>query len=140
MLRRTRVAAVATVAAAALLVLSACGSSEPAESKGNDEETSLQTLTDGKLTIGTGEPAYSPWVEDDKPESGKGFEAAVAYAVADKLGFAKDDVVWVRTPFDTVISPGPKDFDFNIQQFAITDERKKAVDFSSPYYAHRARP
>ncbi len=132
---RTRVAAVATVAAAALLALSACGSSEPAKSKGSDKEASLQTLTDGKLTIGTGQPAYSPWVEDDKPESGKGFEAAVAYAVADKLGFAKDDVVWVRTQFDTVISPGPKDFDFNIQQFAITDERKKAVDFSSPYYA-----
>ena len=131
MLRRTHVAA---IAAAALLVLSACGDDEPTPSADKDEETSLQTLTDGKLTIGTGEPAYSPWVENDKPESGEGFEAAVAYAVADELGFAKDDVVWVRTPFDTVISPGPKDFDFNIQQFAITDERKQAVDFSSPYY------
>ncbi len=124
----------ATIAAAALFVLSACGESDTPASTDKDEETSLQTLTDGKLTIGTGEPAYSPWVEDDKPESGEGFEAAVAYAVADELGFAKDDVVWVRTPFDTVISPGPKDFDFNIQQFAITDERKQAVDFSSPYY------
>jgi polar amino acid transport system substrate-binding protein len=134
MSRRTRVAAFATVAAAALFVLSACGDSEPTKSAGSDEKTSLQTLADGKLTIGTAQPAYSPWVEDDKPESGKGFESAVAYAVADKLGFAKDDVVWVRTPFDTVIAPGPKDFDFNIQQFSITDARKKAVDFSSPYY------
>ena len=134
---RRRVVAVAA-AVAALFVLTACGddseSSDSTGSSGTEEETSLQTLTDGKLTIGTGQPAYSPWVEDDKPESGKGFEAAVAYAVADKLGFAKDDVVWVRTPFDTVIAPGPKDFDFNIQQFAITDERKKAVDFSSAYY------
>lgn len=119
---------------AALIVLSACGGSDSTQPASKEAETSLQTLTDGKLTIGTAQPAYSPWVEDDKPESGKGFESAVAYAVADKLGFAKDAVVWVRTPFDTVISPGPKDFDFDVQQFSITDQRKKAVDFSSPYY------
>jgi polar amino acid transport system substrate-binding protein len=135
MLRRSRVAVIATAAAAALLVLAACGDSDSTKPAGKGKEsTSLQTLTSGKLTIGTGQPAYSPWVEDDKPESGKGFESAVAYAVADKLGFTKDDVVWVRTPFDTVISPGPKDFDFNIQQFSISDKRKKAVDCSSPYY------
>lgn len=72
---------------------------------------------------------------DDDPTSGEGFEAAVAYAVADKLGFAKDDVEWVRTSFDAAIAPGPKDFDFNLQQYTITDERKQAVDFSSPYYS-----
>ena len=71
---------------------------------------------------------------NDKPESGEGYEAAVAYAVADKLGFKKSDVVWTRTAFDTAIAPGAKDWDFNIQQFGITDERKKAVDFSSSYY------
>ena len=92
------------------------------------------TVTPGKLTIATGKPAYSPWVEDDKPESGKGFEAAVAYAVADKLGFTKDEVVWKRTTFDGAVAPGPKDWDLNLQQFSITDKRKKAVDFSSPYY------
>ncbi|CAN5224188.1 ABC transporter substrate-binding protein [soil metagenome] len=91
-------------------------------------------VTDGKLTIGTGEPAYYPWVIDDAPESGEGFESAIAYAVADELGFAKEDVVWVRTTFDEAIAPGPKDFDFNLQQFSITDERKQNVDFSSPYY------
>lgn len=96
---------------------------------------SLQTLTTGKLTIATGEPAYYPWVIDDKPESGEGFEAAVAYAVAEKLGFAKEDVTWVRTTFDGAITPGAKTFDFNLQQFSITDERKAAVDFSSPYYS-----
>ena len=134
MVRRSRIAAVIT-AVAVLLALSSCGDSNTSKgSTATKTGSALQTLKDGKLTIGTGQPAYSPWVEDNKPESGKGFEAAVAYAVADKLGFAKSDVVWVRTPFDTVISPGPKDFDFNIQQFSITDKRKKAVDFSSPYY------
>jgi len=91
-------------------------------------------VTDGKLTVGTGEPAYYPWVIDDAPESGEGFEAAIAYAVAEELGFAKDDVVWVRTTFDQAIAPGAKDFDVNLQQFSITDERKQSVDFSSPYY------
>ena len=71
---------------------------------------------------------------DDKPESGKGFEAAVAYAVAAKLGFKASDVVWVRTSFDQAIAPGPKNFDFNLQQFSITAERAKNVDFSTPYY------
>jgi polar amino acid transport system substrate-binding protein len=92
------------------------------------------TVKPGTLTIATGKPAYSPWVIDDKPESGNGFEAAVAYAVADKLGFTKDQVVWKRTTFDAAIAPGPKAWDFNLQQYSITDQRKKAVDFSSPYY------
>jgi polar amino acid transport system substrate-binding protein len=92
-------------------------------------------VTDGKLTIATGEPAYYPYVIDDAPESGAGFEAAVAYAIAEQLGFAADDVVWVRTGFDAAIAPGPKDFDFNIQQYTITPERQESVDFSSPYYA-----
>lgn len=97
-------------------------------------DVSQLTVIPGKLTIATGNPAYSPWVEDDKPESKKGFEAAVAYAVAGKLGFADADVTWVRTTFDEAIAPGPKEWDLNIQQFSITEERKQAVDFSSPYY------
>lgn len=92
-------------------------------------------VTEGKLTIATGEPAYYPYVIDDAPESGEGFEAAVAYAIADELGFAPEDVVWVRTGFDEAIAPGPKSFDFNLQQYTITPERSKSVDFSSPYYA-----
>jgi polar amino acid transport system substrate-binding protein len=92
------------------------------------------TITEGKLTIGTGNPAYSPWVLNDSPESGEGFEAAVAYAVAEKLGFAKEDVIWVRTTFDEAIAPGPKNFDFNLQQYSITEERKANIDFSTPYY------
>jgi polar amino acid transport system substrate-binding protein len=92
------------------------------------------TITEGKLTIGTGNPAYSPWVLEDTPESGEGFESAVAYAVAEKLGFAKEDVIWVRTTFDEAIAPGAKNFDFNLQQYSITEERKANIDFSTPYY------
>lgn len=91
-------------------------------------------VTDGKLTIATGEPAFYPWVLDDNPASGKGFEAAVAYAVAEELGFEAADVEWVRTNFESAIQPGPKDFDFNIQQFSITEDRREFVDFSTPYY------
>lgn len=92
-------------------------------------------VTEGKLTIATGDPAFYPYVLDDKPESGEGFESAVAYAVADELGFAKEDVVWVRTGFEEAIQPGPKTFDFNIQQYSITPEREATVDFSPPYYS-----
>jgi polar amino acid transport system substrate-binding protein len=113
---------------AAALALALAGCSGPSADAGSEY------VTDGKLTIATGEPAYSPWVEDDDPASGNGFEAAVAYAVADRMGFAADDVVWVRTTFDEAIAPGPKDFDLNLQQFSVTDERRQAVDFSSPYY------
>jgi polar amino acid transport system substrate-binding protein len=117
-------------AAASVIALSACAST-PSDA-GSD--TGLETLTAGKLTIATGEPAYFPWVIDDDPESGEGFEAAVAYAVAEELGYAEDDVVWTRTTFEGAIAPGPKDFDLNLQQYSITDERAEAVDFSSPYY------
>lgn len=93
-----------------------------------------KTLTEGKFTIATGNPAYYPWVIDDAPESGQGFEAAVAYAVAAEMGFAADDVVWVRSSFDEAIQPGGKNFDVNIQQYSITPEREEVVDFSLPYY------
>jgi polar amino acid transport system substrate-binding protein len=106
------------------------GTAVPPES--TDE--GLKTLTAGKLTIATGEPAYEPWIKDDKPESGEGFEAAVAYSVAEKLGFTKENVVWVRTQFEEAIQPGPKNFDLNLQQYSVTDERKSVVDFSSVYY------
>lgn len=122
--------AIAAAVAASVLVISACAPA--AETK--TEPGALETITAGKLTIGTGNPAYEPWVVGDKPESGEGYEAAVAYAVAEQLGFAKEDVVWVRTTFDEAIAPGPKNFDFNLQQYSITDERKANVDFSSPYY------
>jgi polar amino acid transport system substrate-binding protein len=94
-----------------------------------------KTITEGTLTIATGEPAFPPYVINDKtPEDGQGLEAAVAMAVARDLGFDATKVKWVRTPFDAAIAPGPKDFDFNLQQFTINDERKAAVDFSRGYY------
>ncbi len=123
MSRTSRFTAAIAVGAAALLALTSCA---PAESG--------DTVTPGKLTIATGEPAYAPWVIDDAPEEGKGFEAAVAYAVAEELGYAAEDVEWVRTTFDAAIAPGPKDWDLNLQQFSVSEERKNAVDFSSPYY------
>ncbi|MEU7929906.1 ABC transporter substrate-binding protein [Micromonospora sp. NPDC049801] len=98
---------------------------------------SLPTRTPGKLTIATDQPAYEPWFRQDKPENGEGFEAAVAYAVAEKLGYARADVAWTRVKFDTAIAPGEKTFDFDINQFSVTDERKQAVDFSAPYYLVR---
>ena len=114
----------ATAAVLLATTLAACSGSS----------VSGDTITAGKLTIGTGNPAYEPWVVGDAPESGEGFEAAVAYAVAEKLGFKAADVVWVRTTFDEAIAPGQKNFDFNLQQYSITDERKSNVDFSSAYY------
>lgn len=95
---------------------------------------SLTTLTPGSITFGTDQPAYPPWFVDDDPANGKGFESAVAYAVADKLGYAGENVKWVRVPFNAAIAPGPKTFDANLNEFSITDERKQAVDFSSPYF------
>jgi polar amino acid transport system substrate-binding protein len=117
------------------LALAGCASGSP--SGGGDASAPADDgyITPGKLTIATGEPAYYPYVIDDDPSSGEGFEAAIAYAVAEELGFAPEDVEWVRTTFDAAIAPGPKTFDFNIQQYTITDERKENVDFSSPYYA-----
>jgi polar amino acid transport system substrate-binding protein len=121
--KRLALGAAAAVAAAALL-LSGCASGATGD-----------YVAQGKFTVGTGEPAYYPYVIDDAPESGEGFEAAVAYAVAEKLGFAAEDVVWVRTTFDAAIAPGAKDFDVNLQQYSITEERKANVDFSSSYYS-----
>ncbi len=118
--------------AAAVLVVGGCATGAPA-----GEETTVDEgfVTPGKLTIATGDIAYEPYVVDDDPASGEGFEAAIAYAIADQLGFAPEDVEWVRTSFEAAIAPGPKNFDFNIQQYTITDERKQAVDFSTPYYS-----
>ena len=127
-------AVAATVAIATLSLTAACGSA-PAEKKATAVDSGKpETLTPGKLTIATGLPAYTPWVMNDKPESGEGFEAELSYDLAEKMGFKKSDVKWVRTTFDSAIAPGAKDWDMNIQQFSITPERKKAVDFSPVYY------
>lgn len=98
------------------------------------EPGALPTLTAGTLTFGTDQPVYPPWYLDDDPASGEGFESAVAYAIAEELGYARDAVTWARVPFNAAIQPGAKTYDVNLTEFSITDERKQAVDFSSPYY------
>jgi polar amino acid transport system substrate-binding protein len=108
--------------------------SSPTETTDACAKENLQTHTPGTLTITTDKPAYEPWFVDDDPANGQGFEGAVAAAVAEQLGFTPDEVTWTRTRFDAAIAPGPKDWDFDINQFSITEERKQAVDFSSPYY------
>jgi polar amino acid transport system substrate-binding protein len=100
----------------------------------------LPLKEDGTLTVATGEPAFPPWVSgvdadgNDDPTTGEGFESALVYAIADQLGIAEEDVTWVRTGFDEAVAPGPKDYDFNIQQYSITPERDEVVDFSDGYY------
>ncbi|MFH8480592.1 ABC transporter substrate-binding protein [Streptomyces sp. DSS69] len=94
----------------------------------------LATEVEGKLTVGTDKPAYAPWFSDDEPSNGKGFESAVAYAVAKRLGYDRDAVVWQHTPFNSAFAPGAKKFDFDINQVSISESREKAVAFSSGYY------
>jgi polar amino acid transport system substrate-binding protein len=156
MIRRLSMA----LAATSLIALAACGgddSSKPGADAGADtsaapgvntddsmsgdwEMISLdcaagKTLTPDTVTIGTGSPAFSPWVENDAPETGEGFEAAVGYAIARTMGYADSQVVWVRTTFDEAIAPGDKNFDFNMQQYSITPEREETISFSDSYYA-----
>ena len=142
--RRSLTLAAGAVATAAALAVAGCaptsssGSSASSKSSATSANTctkaTLQTQTPGTLTIATDEPVYEPWFVDDKPTNKKGFESAVAYAVAEKLGYADTDVKWVRAHFDDVISPTPKKFDFDINEFSITDARAKVVDFSTGYY------
>ncbi len=93
-----------------------------------------KTLTDGVLTVGTDSPAFDPWFSNNDPTNGKGFESAVAYAVAKQLGFDASAVTWTKVPFNSSYAPGPKKFDFDINQISITPERAKVVDFSDGYY------
>ena len=118
------------------LFATACGGSDDSESASGGATAvdcdAPPLKTDGTLTVATGEPAFLPWVGDDNPEGGEGFEAALVYALADEMGI--DNVSWTRTGFDDAIAPGSKDYDFNIQQFSITPDRAEVVDFSDGYY------
>jgi polar amino acid transport system substrate-binding protein len=120
-------------AALALTVLALVGCA-PTDDDAPADAGELQTVTDGVLTIGTSDPSYEPWIVDNDPTNGEGFESAVAYAVAAELGFTADEVVWVPVTFDQIIAPGEKSFDFAINQVSISDERKENLDFSSSYY------
>jgi polar amino acid transport system substrate-binding protein len=91
-------------------------------------------FTPGKLTVSTSDPSYPPWVLDNDPAGGQGFEAALVYALAAEMGFAAADVVWVDETFEQAIAPGQKRFDFSIQQISITAERAQVATFSRVYY------
>jgi len=93
-----------------------------------------QEYTRGKLTVGTDNPVYTPWFVNNKPSNGKGFESALTYDIAAELGIAKSNVVWVYEPFDNSYTPGPKKFDFDINEISYTAQRAKAVTFSESYY------
>lgn len=126
------------LAAASALALAACAPVDEESGSGSTETSAtdgaLETLTDGVLTIGTSDPGYEPWIVDNDPTNGEGFESAVAYAVAQQLGYGEDQVEWVPVTFDQIIAPGAKSFDFAINQVSISPERAENLDFSSSYY------
>ncbi|WP_458243095.1 ABC transporter substrate-binding protein [Streptomyces sp. MAI_2237] len=134
----------AVAAATIALLATAVGCAPQPEEKASDNASGstgstcakgkLATKSSGRLTIATDEPAYEPWFKDDKPANGKGFESAVAYAVAGQLGYGRSAVVWQSVPFNKAFAPGEKTFDFDINQVSVSAERRKAVDFSSGYY------
>lgn len=141
--RRTPLAAATLLTTA--LALAACSPQDDGKASGPGPGTapasaasctaaSLPTRDRGKLTVGTDDPAYDPWFSGNKPSNGKGYESAVAYAVAKRLGFTADRVVWRKVPFNSAFSPGVKDFDFDVNQVSINADRRKAVDFSPGYY------
>jgi len=127
----------AMVAATAVAATTACApiSNKTATASADKcTKDALGTLYPGIFTFGTDQPVYPPWYMGDNPASGEGFEAALAYAVAAKMNYTRDDVRWVRVPFNAALTPGPKTFDANLSEFSITEQRKAAVDFSSPYF------
>jgi len=133
------IAALALIAAA--LLGAACGGdgddsadTESSVSLSDCTPEQLETLKQGTLTVATDKPAFPPYFEDDDPTNGRGFESAVAYAIAEALSFKSSDVEWVVEPFNSSYAPGPKDFDFDVNQISITPKRAEQVDFSSTYY------
>lgn len=135
------------LAGALVAAAAGCGDSEdddgadPADETADDSGSgtdcaveSLDLVNDGVLTVGTDTPAFPPWFQDDDRTNGKGFESAVAYAVAEELGFSEDEVTWTTVGFNNAIAPGDKEFDFDINQVSISEEREEAVDFSDGYY------
>lgn len=91
-------------------------------------------INPGQLTVGTGDPVYPPWMLNNDPAGGEGFENGLIYALAAEMGFAPEDVVWVGQTFDQAIAPGPKPYDFAIQQISVTEERSRIVTFSQVYF------
>jgi polar amino acid transport system substrate-binding protein len=141
----------ALILAATMLFVASCGepTSNPTPVASGPGSTScakgnLHLVQPGQLTIGTDNPAFPPWYAGgtksgskwkvNDPSTGKGYESAVAYLVAKDLGFSKDEVTWTYVPFNRAFAPGPKSFDFDINQISYTPQRAKTVDFSDSYY------
>ncbi len=120
----------------AAVLVSCAPAAEPPAAQGLSQckRDSLDTLYKGVFTFGTDQPVYPPWYMGDNPENGEGFESALAYAVAARFGYPRDEVRWVRVPFNAALAPGEKEFDASLSEFSITDQRKAAVDFSTPYF------
>jgi polar amino acid transport system substrate-binding protein len=138
--------AFAALALLVVLLATACGSTKKSAgtttSGTSCAKADLNLVTPGTLTAGTDNPAFPPWFggtphapwKVSDPRSGEGYESAVAYAVAKQLGFAKNEVTWLHVPFNTSFAPGPKNFDFDINQISYTPARAKQVSFSDSYY------
>jgi polar amino acid transport system substrate-binding protein len=126
---------IALIAALAVIVAACATEGGGGGGEVSCEKEDLPLVQEGVLTIGTDEPSFPPWFDfEGGPSTGTGFESAVAYAVADELGFTEDEVTWVVVPFNNAFAPGEKDFDFDINQVSISEEREEAVDFSDGYY------
>jgi polar amino acid transport system substrate-binding protein len=142
LLRNARVPSLACLAVVGGVLLAGCGTPKktaaaPVKATANAcTPAKLATHTKGVLTVATDSPAYPPYFEHNDPSNGEGFESAVAYAVAHQLGYAKSKVKWVVEPFDSSYAPGPKSFDFDINEISITPARAKVVTFSTPYYTN----
>ncbi|QDP98203.1 amino acid ABC transporter substrate-binding protein [Microlunatus elymi] len=139
--RRRRVRGlVAGLSGVVLTVLTACSHTDgglqasPAPSGADCTVAKLPLKNPGRFTVATDEPAYAPWFADDNPNNGKGYESAVLFAVAARLGFKAEDVDWLQVPFNSAIAPGEKSFDVDIDQVTITAQRQQNVDLSAPYY------
>jgi polar amino acid transport system substrate-binding protein len=131
--------AVALLAALVVVGLTACAPEDqaasttpPAVDACSKDKLALKTA--GTFSVGTDKPAYEPWFSADDPANGKGYESAVTYAVAKQLGFEPAEVKWQTVPFNTAFAPGPKKWDLDVNQVSISEERRKAVDFSTGYY------
>ena len=126
--------------------LTACGTSSSSGAPSGSGSTSA-TVTScsksgiqhllfkpGVLTVATDNPVYTPWFVNNHPTNGKGYESAVAYAVAAQMGFKPSQVHWAYEPFNDSYAPGPKKFDFDINEVSVTPQRANAVSFSTSYY------
>jgi polar amino acid transport system substrate-binding protein len=152
-MRRSTLAIVSVLALGLVLIAAGCGGKKGGSSSGGSTSgatgaeggttanasactpSQMETHKSGVLTIATDKPAYPPYFEDNEPKNGEGFESAVGYAIGKQLGYPKGKVEWTTEPFDSSYAPGPKSFDFDLNEISITPVREKAVDFSVPYYS-----